>query len=275
MKINLSGIQETLLMPLWSRAKLSNKYKNILYDAKAIEILDKIQYDFSKIDKYSSNLIDFMNFSRAKMIDSTINNFLKKHPKATVINLGAGLDTTFYRIDNGQLEWYDIDLPDVIDIRKKVIPETSRTRYLAGSIFDMKWTALVNKIDDGVLFLSGGVLEYFNKFIVKKFFFDIADNFPESEIVLNTSRMNIIGTIFMKWTFGRIGIKVETPKLGLIDERILKQWDQRIEVMEYYPLFSRIINDENLDKKTTKDLNFYDKLKVFNILHLKFSFIKR
>ena len=58
------------------------------------------------------------------------------------------------RVDNGLLNWYDIDLPDVIEIRKKIIPETDRAHYIE-SIFDMKWAGLIKRIEDGVLFISG------------------------------------------------------------------------------------------------------------------------
>ena len=59
-----------------------------------------------------------MNLVRAKMLENSINEYLINHPKATIVSLGAGLDTTFSRVDNGLLIWYDIDLPDVIEIRK-------------------------------------------------------------------------------------------------------------------------------------------------------------
>jgi O-methyltransferase involved in polyketide biosynthesis len=198
---------------------------------------------------------------------------LISHPEAVIVNLGAGLDTTFYRVDNGLLKWYDIDLPDVIDLRKKLIPDTERSYCIKESIFDMQWIKYLNNIrGGGVLFLSGGVLEYFNKDTVKLFLIGCADKFPGSEIVFNTARMNMIGSIFMKITFNRIGMWTVTPsKLGLINEKTFQKWDKRLVLLENYPLFSRIKMDDNFDRKTANTLKFYDNLKIFNILHLYFS----
>jgi len=273
MKIKLNGIQETLLIPLWSRSKLSKQHGQILVDSMATDIIDKIQYDFSKIDSKIPDYIHIMNFVRAKMFDNTINEFLISHPEAVIVNLGAGLDTTFYRVDNGLLKWYDIDLPDVIDLRKKLIPDTERSYCIKESIFDMQWIKYLNNIrGGGVLFISGGVLEYFNKDTVKQFLICCADKFPDSEIVFNTTRMNMIGSIFMKITFNRIGMWTVTPsKLGLINEKTFQKWDKRLVLLENYPLFSRIKMDDNFDRKTANTLKFYDKLKIFNILHLYFS----
>ena len=271
MKINLEGIQQTLLIPLWSRAKLSKENNSILIDLKAVDIVDKIQYDFSKIDKYFPYFLQIMNLVRAKMLENSINEYLIDHPKATIINLGAGLDTTFYRVDNGFLSWYDIDLSDVMEIRKKLIPETERSHYIGESIFEMQWIKYINKIKDGLLFISGGVLEYFNKNVVKKFFSDLADNFPESEIVFNTTRMNIIGTFFVYRTMKRIGMKALPTKWVISNIRRIKQWDKRIVVLEQYPLFSKIKMEASWNKNIIKMIKLYDKWEVVNIVHLKFS----
>jgi len=212
-----------------------------------------------------------MNLVRAKMLENSINEYLINYPKATIVSLGAGLDTTFSRVDNGLLIWYDIDLPDVIEIRKKLIPETERSHYIEGSIFDMKWIKYIDKNKDGLLFISGGVLEYFSKNVVKKFFKDLADNFPESEIVFNTARKNIISTFFINRTMKRLGIKAFPAKWGINNINSIKRWDKRIEILEQYPLFSKIKMENSWNKNTTKTIRFYDKWKAINIVHLKFN----
>ncbi len=272
MKINLDGIQETLLLPLWSRAKLSREKNSILIDLKAIDIVDKIQYDFSKIEKYYPESLHIMHLVRAKMLENTVNEFLINHPKAAIINLGAGLDTTFYRVDNGQLNWYDIDLPDVIEIRKKLIPETKNSHCIEGSIFDLRWIKYIDNVKDGVLFISGGVLDYFNKNIVKNFFSDLADNFPESEIIFNTIRKNIVTTFIAYTTMKRIGMeKAEAGKWKINNINKIKKWDKRIVILEQYPIFSKIKMEDSWDQNTIKTIKIIDKWKSINIVHLKFS----
>jgi O-methyltransferase involved in polyketide biosynthesis len=270
MEINLEGVQQTLLLPLYSRAKLSEENNSILVDLKAIDIVKKIQYDFSKMDKYYPYFIQMLNLVRAKMFDNSINEYLKNYPKATIINLGAGLDTTFYRMDNKQLTWYDIDLPDVIEIRRKLIPETDRSHIIEGSIFELQWVKYINKIKDGVLFISGGVLEYFNKNIVRKFLSDLADNFPESEIVFNTTRKNLIASFFINRMMKHMGMKADPTKLGINYINKIKKLDKRIVILEQYSIFSKIKMEDSWDNNILKTIKLYDKWKAMNIVHLKF-----
>jgi O-methyltransferase involved in polyketide biosynthesis len=92
-------------------------------------------------------------------IDRTIHQFLGEHPWATIVNLGCGLDTTFERVDNGKLLWYDLDLPDVVELRSHYIEQGPRRRFIASSILDEAW---MDSLDSAVptLFIAGGVLYY-------------------------------------------------------------------------------------------------------------------
>jgi O-methyltransferase involved in polyketide biosynthesis len=111
--------------------------------------------------------------------------YIAEHPRASVANLGAGLDTTFYRVDNGLIHWYDLDLPAVIDVRRQLLPEPDRVTYIAKSIFDPSWCADVRHTEEGVFMIAGGVLHWFDQVQVKQFFSMLADNFDGGEIVFN------------------------------------------------------------------------------------------
>ena len=117
-KVELEKVQETLLLPLWGRAVESQKKVPGLVDRKAVEIINKIDYDFTLIAKNISWISQFSWVARSLHIDKIILEFIKNNPKATIVNIGCGLDTTFERIDNGQILFYDLDLPDVINLRK-------------------------------------------------------------------------------------------------------------------------------------------------------------
>jgi len=119
-KVKLSSVSQTLLPPLWGRAQVSKEYSSLFYDAKAIELIEKIDYDFSTSDVpligIVFNVFRELNLLgpftlRVKQFDDKIRAYIKKYPCASVINIGAGLDTTFYRVDNGTIHWYDLDLP--------------------------------------------------------------------------------------------------------------------------------------------------------------------
>ena len=121
--------------------------------------------------------------ARARQCDDAATAYVAAHPRASVINLGAGLDTTFYRIDNGSIEWYDLDLPSIIALRKQLLPETDRTHAIAKSLLDTSWYGEVTHTKHGVLAIAGGVLAYFEGGQVKTFLSALADHVPGAEIV--------------------------------------------------------------------------------------------
>ena len=190
-KINLTGVSETLLGPLWGRAKLSRERNPVLNDTKAIELVEQIDYDFSTIDRNIPPEVDLLIVARAKQFDDKIKAYIAEHPRASVVNIGAGLDTTFYRIDNGLIHWYNLDLPAVTEIRKQLIPDTDRTACIAKSLFDPSWCKDIKYTKEGVFMVVGGVLIYYEESQVKQFFSLLADNFPGGEIVFDAPSRKI------------------------------------------------------------------------------------
>ena len=119
--ISLGNVQTTLFLPLWGRAFESKKVKPLLIDKTAVRILEAIEYDFSTIAENISELTQMAWIMRSLCIDEVVNAFIGRFPKSTIVNIGCGMDTTFDRIDNGTLLWYDLDLPDVIELRSESV----------------------------------------------------------------------------------------------------------------------------------------------------------
>ena len=117
--------------------------------------------------------------ARSKRFDIIINNFLKDNPYGTIINIGCGLDTTYERINNQSVIWYDLDLSDVIELRRKFLMESDKRKFIASSFLDTDW---LNKIqrDNKIMFISTGVFVYFEESAIKDFLIRIADRFPEA-----------------------------------------------------------------------------------------------
>ncbi len=185
-KINLSGISKTLLFPLWGRVRLSKEHNSLINDVKAIEIVEKIDHDFSSYGMFPfESCLPFPFALRAKHFDDKVKQYISKYPHASIVNIGAGLDTTFYRVDNGLIHWYDLDLPNVIELRKLLIPETNRTTCIAKSFLDPSWCADIKRKEEGVFIIIGGVLMYFEELQIKKFLSLLADNLPGAEIVFD------------------------------------------------------------------------------------------
>ena len=117
----IGGVAETMLQTLYARAKESKKANHKIYDEKAIQIVEQMEYDFSLADKdiaMSGGVV-----ARTIVLDRMVSEFVREHPQVTVINIACGMDTRFYRVDNGKLHWYNIDLPVTMDVRKKFIQE--------------------------------------------------------------------------------------------------------------------------------------------------------
>ncbi len=195
-KVELSGISASMLGCLWGRAQLSREYSSLFYDAKAVELAERIDYDFSTSDtpfrgimfniSRKGNLPPFESpVLRAKQFDDKIRAYIAEHPRASVISLATGLDTTFYRVDNGLIHWYDLDLPPVIDVRKQLLPEPDRVTYIAKSLFDPSWCDDIKHTEDGVFIMAGGVLPFFEESEIKQFFSMLADKFPDGEVVFD------------------------------------------------------------------------------------------
>jgi len=194
-KIELGGMSASMFFPLWGRAQLSKKYSSLFYDAKAIELVEKIDYDFSTSGIPFQDILSNISFEgglpllslfslRAKQFDEKVKAYIRERPRASVVNIGAGLDTTFYHVDNGTIHWYDLDLPAVIDVRRQLLPEPERVTYIAKSLLDPSWCKDINT-DNGVFMVAGGVLSWLEEAEVKQFFSMLTDNFPDGEIVFN------------------------------------------------------------------------------------------
>jgi len=131
--------------------------------------------------------------ARARNLDDALKNYLSTHPECTVVNLGAGLETNFFRCDNHQLRWYEIDFPDVITFRKKYLVESDRYHYLAQSVLDFSW---MNKVqysrEKGIFIMAGGLFMYFTKKEISNLLSTIAEKFSSGEVIFDhTSKMGV------------------------------------------------------------------------------------
>lgn len=191
--LDLQSVQGTMLLPLWGRARYSAKYSEILEDKAAAEIVNNLPFDFSKIEKSFGEFSGICYLIRARKLEDTVRHFIKDHPRATIVNIGAGLDTGFSRVDNGSIHWYNLDLPDSIAFRKTLLPDTERNTSIAKSFFDTSWfDDIVFQPEDGILFLSGGVFYYFEEEQIKQIVTAIAQRFPGAAVCFDAESKSAV-----------------------------------------------------------------------------------
>jgi O-methyltransferase involved in polyketide biosynthesis len=264
--INLGDIQKTLLLPLWGRAVATQKTKPLIVDETAVEIINKIDYDFSKMAANLSEITKLAWIGRCVITDKICRKFLEKHPGATIVNMGCGLDTTFNRVDNGLLHWYDLDLPDVIELRKNFIPETERNKCVAYSVLDCSW---INNItpDDSILLIANGVLYYFEENQVRDLLIKIACSYPGSEILFDVA--SPLGVkMSNKMVIKNSGLDEKSfLKWGIANYRDMQLWDSRIRILNKYSFFKDFKNE--LMFKDRIGCFISDLLRIMYMVHLK------
>ncbi len=177
----LKDIPETLLYPLKSRYVETKKKNGVINDPKSVEILDALDYDPSRSNLYPISQIGAC--LRTIIFDEQITMFINSFPDAVVVNIGCGLDTRFPRVDNGRVQWYDLDLPEAISVRRYFFQESDRLRFISKSALDPSW---VDDIPKGIptLFVIEGLSFYLTEEENRQMLKIIQESFPNSECLV-------------------------------------------------------------------------------------------
>lgn len=179
----LTGAAETMLQSFYARAKYSRTKNHKFYDAKAIELVEKIDYDFSKADK-DSTMSDGV-IARTIVFDELVKDFIDKNPDCTVVNIACGLDTRFYRMDNGKITWYNVDLPETIEVRDAIYGESGRVSTIGISALNPAWAEKVTKRGK-MLFVIEGLSMYLTAEENAQMLSVIRDNFDNATVFFET-----------------------------------------------------------------------------------------
>ncbi|WP_416233559.1 class I SAM-dependent methyltransferase [Cronbergia sp. UHCC 0137] len=229
-KVNLGIIQETLLIPLWARAAELQQQNPIIIDPKSAEILESIDYNFDKFATSQDSQVGCC--IRGMILDNWVRNYLEKYPQCTVIEIGAGLNTRFERVDNGKVRWFDLDLPDSMAVRKQFFTETERRRFITASALDTDWIAEVKSVsNEPCLFVAEGVLMYLSEVQVKELFANLLEHFPSSSFVFDS-----MSPFMVKNQKHHDSIKYTSAKFdwGIADIHLIEKWNPRYQVAEVF-----------------------------------------
>ncbi|MFI6642510.1 class I SAM-dependent methyltransferase [Streptomyces sp. NPDC050504] len=180
--VRLGTVQETLLIPLYGRALDAQARHSILKDTEALRMVEAIDYDFAKFRGPSLG----GSVLRSAIFDGWVSRFLAEHPDGTVVELGAGLGTRSRRLDNGRARWFDLDLPDTVELRQRFLSDSERTTTLAASVLDTDWFETVAESGGPYFFVSEAVLLYFEEEQVRSVVQALADRFPGADLGFDT-----------------------------------------------------------------------------------------
>lgn len=194
----LTGVPETLLWTLYHRAVEARRPDAVLTDPMAVDLVDAIEYPFEERFGTAVEARAQWQALRARRFDEEIRSFLSTYPDGMVVALGEGLETQFWRVDNGRMRWLGVDLPEVVELRRKLLPRSSRARSVGCSALDERW---LDDVDDsrGVLVTAQGLLMYLQPADVRRLIALCAARLPGGTLLFDAvlrwfSRRTLRGT---------------------------------------------------------------------------------
>ena len=232
-KIQFTKEKETMLMTLSGRA-IQSQWKNpVLRDPWAEEAMRHIDYDISKTYKGVGSWSMWREIgctiiaTRAATFDLLTNRFLTDHPDAVVLQVGCGMDSRAYRVDTpASVEWFDVDYPDVIDLRRQLFPEREAYHLIGAPLEDLRWLDEVPRDRPGLL-IAEGVLHYLSETEVKALFNAVVDHFPGGQMIFD-----ICNSMIVKRAGSNVGGTGATYKWGLDDPQDIKQLEPKLELIK-------------------------------------------
>ena len=272
-KIKKDSVQETLIIPLYSRKICSSLYPNIYYDKTAVDLISQIDYDFSEVEKKSKSLIQRFGAlevaARQSDMIYEIKDYLKNHPYASIVNLGCGLDNTGRNCDNGKCKIYNLDFPDVIKLRNELLPPEDREENIACNLNDVEW---FDKIDNsnGVIFFASGVFYYFLNEEVKSLIIKMSSYFNDSVLVFDAAGKMTVKLISM-W-LNSLKVKEVGTYFSVSDLKEISSWANNIEVTSKgYMLGYNDLKDDNVSGFFRFLAHICDGLMKMQIVKVKFK----
>lgn len=245
--ILLNDVAATSFITLYCHALESESRNPIIHDPKAVEIVRLLNPELAKSKNRLHRKMAFGQLDqklivhialRARRYDQYVKNFLKQSPNGIIVNIGCGFDTRFYRIDNGQVDFYDLDFPEVIEIKQRFLTENSRHHLIPSSVLNYEWMErLLPQRNRPMMFMAEGVFMYLHADEVKELILKLQSEFPGSELVCEVFNAMWLTKPWQKM----INLKMQrelhmgkdaTFNFGIRDSREMESWNAGIEFLD-------------------------------------------
>jgi O-methyltransferase involved in polyketide biosynthesis len=265
---DLKGVSETLLIPLHYRVEESLADVSTFKDPVAEAFHAAIAYEWDRFQ--GPSLVRLATVARTGILDQKVGIFLAGHPDGLVVNLGAGLDTRFHRLDNGQVGWIDIDLPDVIAFRRRLDePMSPRHALFAGSVLDRGWIAEVKRrSSEHILLVAEGLFPYFTEEQHRSIFAHLADGFPGQELLFQTSAPSVIRSFIAQSDLTKLRTSAEVH-WGFEESRDVEAIHPAVRFLREYPLLEAC--KDQLPEAIRQKLSSDQLRRAGKIVHVRFE----
>ena len=252
-KIKLSGVPETMLQTIYARAKES-RGRGAIHDAKAEEIIEKLDYDFSLADKDTAMRSGVI--ARTIVLDRMTKEWLASHPGAVVVNIACGLDTRCYRM-SGYAHWYNLDLPETMAVREKLLPESGTISQISMSAME-DWGSEISEQNVPVLIVIEGLTMYLSERNIQRIFTVISSRFSNATVFVETMNPTIvrhfkeksIDASHARFTWGvkdGPALAALLPDFGFVEEHSLTEG--MAEFVPIYKLLDKLSAVRNISNK--------------------------
>ncbi len=176
----LDGVSSTTLYTLHNRAAFADGPDKVIDDPMALRVRDAIEYDWSKFGTPVAAAA-----LRARTFDSAVSAYLASRPHASVVALGEGLQTAYWRLGRPDTTWYSVDLEPVMELRARVLPREDRIVPVAASAFDLNWADGIDP-EPGVFVSAEGLLMYFDEPTAMDLITRCAELFPGGGMIFDS-----------------------------------------------------------------------------------------
>ncbi len=218
--------EETLLIPLYARAVETHKVDGMLRDPRAVEMVQALDYDFSRFAEIGSLAGACL---RTLVFDDWVERFLDRCPGGTVVEIGTGLNTRFERVDNGRVQWFDLDLPDAIAVRRRFFTDHERRHMIAASVLDHAWTEQVLAAPGPYLFVAEAVLAFLTESQVRQVYALLVDRFSGGELIVDTAGRAMFDAQNSTDVLGTVAARM---RWSCDDPRIPARWHPNVKLVE-------------------------------------------
>jgi O-methyltransferase involved in polyketide biosynthesis len=251
MLAGIGDVAATSLVTLYCHAIETRSENPVLVDIKSVEIAAELDKTLSRSSQplaralvsrtLDKNLVIHIAI-RAKKYDSYAREFLDRFPDGVVVNIGCGLDSRFLRVDDGRVIFYDLDLPEIIALKKEFFQKSDRYHLVASSVLDYGWMAPVRRHTGPFLFMAEGVFMYLDKDDVRSLVLEIKKAFPGSELVCEVENSFWLGPLTKKMLEYKLQHQCNLGtgamfRSGIRDSREMEQWQSGIQFLDEWSYF--------------------------------------
>ncbi len=248
----ISSISATAFITLFARAAESRSESPILADPLAVDLTARLRPLLARSDRKLCRqlaagemrpLLATTMALRARRYDAYAREFTQRYPDGVIVNLGCGLDTRFHRIDDGHIILYDLDLPEMIELKRTMLSEGPRCHFIACSVLDFQWMQVLRELGPRpFLFLAEGLFMYLPPEEVKRLILALRQNFPGSELVCEVVNNLWQREPWKSWADAKLQRQMNfdadaTFQSGVDSSRTFEEWDPGICFLDEWSYF--------------------------------------